>query len=111
MFERSTCGYLNSGSITSISLVNVPAVAPVTVRGWLLGSATNGMRFAALKAAPMRVKSTPVLPNWLEIQTYGGRPENTPTPPRSCCAPSPFKSQLKPARGDHSFEDGVMSVR
>ena len=40
---RRTDGYLKSGSIMSISLLNVPAGAPVTVVGWLSGSATNGM--------------------------------------------------------------------
>ena len=53
----------------SISLLNVPAVAPVTVVGWFSGSATNGMRLLALLPAPMRVKSIPVLPNWFEIHT------------------------------------------
>ena len=69
----------------SISFENAPAVAPVTVVGWLSGSATNGMRLLALFDAPMRVKSMPVLPNWFEIQTYAGRPVNRPTPPRICC--------------------------
>ena len=32
---RRIDGYLKSGSITSISSANVPAVAPVTVVGWL----------------------------------------------------------------------------
>ena len=31
--------------------------------GWLFGSLTNGILFAVLNPAPMRVKSRPVLPN------------------------------------------------
>ena len=49
--------------------MKVPAEAPVTVLGWPCGSATKGILFAALKLAPMRVKSMPVFPYWFEIQT------------------------------------------
>src|SRR4029077_20181516 len=112
MFPRQIDGYLKFGSITSISLVNdVPATAPVTVFGWLVASATNGILLPLLFAAPMRVKSIPVLPYWFEIQTYGGRPAKMPTPPRICSVASPLRSQLTPTRGDHMELDGVMSVR
>ncbi len=47
----------------SISFVNVPAGAPVTVVGWLSGSEMNGTWLAVLRGAPMRVKSMPVFPN------------------------------------------------
>ena len=42
-------GYLKSGSITSISLAKDPAVAPVTVLGWLSGSGTKGMRLFVIE--------------------------------------------------------------
>ena len=40
-----------------------------------------------------------MLPYAFEIHTYGVRPENSPTPPRSWVVPSPVASQLKPMRG------------
>ena len=44
--------------------------------------------------------STPVLPIWFEIQTYGGLPLKRPVPPRSWVLWSFVASQLKPTRGD-----------
>jgi hypothetical protein len=63
MLPRRIDGNLKSGSMTSISFVNVPAVAPVTAVGCAAGFATNGMLFALLNDAPIRRKSRPVFPN------------------------------------------------
>ena len=53
----------------SISFVNAPAVAPVTVLGWFVGSGTKGIRLFALKLAPMRWNSMPVFPYWFDSHT------------------------------------------
>jgi hypothetical protein len=66
---RAIEGYLKFGSIRSISFVNEPADAPMTVVGWLFVSATKGIRLLVLNEAPMRVKSSPVFENWFEIHT------------------------------------------
>src|SRR3954449_4297041 len=89
-----------------------PGVPPVTVRGWLAGSATKAMRFAALLLVEMFVKSRPVLPYWLESHTYGVRPVKNPNPPRTCDrrAPPLLRSQLNPTRGDHISGAGTTSV-
>ena len=58
--------------------------------------------------------STPVLPTWFEIHTYGGGPVNTPVPPRTCVVWLPLMSQLKPTRGDQSGVEiplGLLPVR
>src|SRR5690242_18599043 len=54
--------------------------------------------------------SRPVLTKALETHTYGGRPLNTPTPPRTIICPSPLGSQFRPKRGDQSFPFGEMPV-
>ena len=54
-------------------------------------------------SAPVQVtwmKSAPVLVNEFESHTYGGRPEKTPTPPRTMVRAWPVTSQLNPSRGD-----------
>src|SRR5205814_8819105 len=90
-----------------------PAAPPVTDVGCANGSATNGIRLAVFRLAVIVVKSTPVFPYWFDSQTYGVRPVNRPTPPRSCdrVADPPLRSQLKPARGDHIFGAVTISVR
>ncbi len=43
---------------------------------------------------------TPVLPSWFDIQTYAGRPLNTPVPPRTWVDWSLRTSQFRPTLGD-----------
>src|SRR6187401_3185998 len=105
-------GYLYSSSIKLI--VCRPVAPPVTVLGWLSGSATNGIWLLALKVTDRFVNCTPVLPYWFESHTYGVRPLKRPMPPRTwrCLPETPCpRSQLKPTRGDHDMGEGVISVR
>src|SRR5688500_3771324 len=94
----------------SISFVNDDPDAPVTAVGCPAALGKNGMRLAATFEAPMRWNSMPVLPYWLDSHTYGVRPENIPNPPRTCCSPLLFRSQLKPTRGEYRTPAGVSSV-
>ena len=47
--------------------------------------------------------NTPLLPTWFEINTYGGRPVNTPVPPLNCVFLLPNTSTLKPNLGSHKI--------
>ena len=53
--------------------------------GWAYGSAENGIRLAGSKNTRIRWNSFPVLLYWFDSQTYGVRPWNNPSPPRTCC--------------------------
>src|SRR3954467_5165044 len=89
-----------------------PGAPTVTVRGWLFGSATKAMRFAALLVVEMFVKSRPGLPYWFESPPKGVRRVKNPNPPRACDRRDPplLRSQLNPARGDHISGAGTTSV-
>src|SRR6266851_3980684 len=92
-----TCGNLKSALVTARS--TLAAGAPVTVAGlYASGFGLNGK--AVVESACLNPVSTPVLPIWLEIQTYAGLPVKTPVPPRTCVIWSEFTSQLNPTRGD-----------
>ena len=67
----------------------------------MAGFGLNGNAVELVRTSEKPV-SMPVLPIWLEIQTYAGLPVNTPVPPRTCVLRLPNTSQLKPTRGDQS---------
>ena len=56
---------------------------PVGAGLYLSGLGLNGnvVTGASVSRNPY---STPVLPIWFEIQTYGGLPLKSPVPPRTC---------------------------
>src|SRR3989442_6965658 len=101
MLLRQVCGNLKLRSVTARA--TLAAGAPVTVAGlYASGLGLNG--YAVVLSAWMNPVSMPVLPIWLEIQTYAGLPVKTPVPPRTCVVASEATSQLNPTRGDQSGE-------
>src|SRR5579864_2744124 len=110
MFARSWLGNLKFGSTRLIVCFDVDTVPPVGFAVWPFGLSMNGILLLLFVLTLIAEKSRPLLVNWFEIHTYGVRPENTPTPPRSCCVPCPTGSQLNPTRGDHCVGAGTTFV-
>src|SRR4029453_5404775 len=81
-FVRQTWGKRYPGSVSASSYVAAGAPVGCPFGLYVSGFGLNGRDVVLLIVS--KPVSTPVLPIWFEIHTYGGGPVKTPRPPRPC---------------------------
>src|SRR5262245_43521977 len=117
MAYLSACWNLKpSSKYETVAAGGTTSLPPAQARGRFSTSVVSGGGLPWVPTPVMRLQvmetcSRPVPVNALDIHTYGGRPEKSPTPPRTIVFPCPLTSQLNPKRGDQlMLPDGKLPV-